>query len=43
MPYENGELVVTTLRLIESYGLQPVGTALLHRLVANCAVPAVKA
>jgi hypothetical protein len=43
MPYENGELVVTTLRLIESYGLQPIGTAMLHRLVATVAAPVVKA
>lgn len=38
MPYDNGTLIVTTLRLIENYGLQPIGTALLHRLVANSAV-----
>ncbi|MNS27045.1 Beta-glucuronidase [compost metagenome] len=37
LPYENGQLTVTTLRLIENYGLQPIGTAMVHRLVALCA------
>lgn len=35
MPYEAGTLVVTTLRLLEQYGDQPVGTRLLHRLLAR--------
>lgn len=39
LPYDQGRLTVTTLRLIESYGMQPIATALLHRLVAVCAAP----
>jgi hypothetical protein len=40
MPYEEGELVVTTWRLLEHYESQPIGTVLLHRLVALAAAPA---
>jgi hypothetical protein len=39
-PYEAGTLTVTTLRLLEHYGSQPIGTALLHQLVERCAKPA---
>jgi hypothetical protein len=40
MPYDQGKLTVTTLRLIEQYGMQPIATALMHRLVSVCAAPA---
>lgn len=40
MPYAQGKLVVTTLRLLEGYGKQPIGTLLLHRLLALAAAPA---
>lgn len=37
VPMGAGELVVTTLPLVETYGRQPIATAMLHRLLAIAA------
>ncbi|MBC7545958.1 MAG: glycoside hydrolase family 2 [Candidatus Sericytochromatia bacterium] len=39
LPYGEGSLTVTTLRLIENYDTQPIGTALLHELLTVACLP----